>query len=236
MIFSVFYFQKNSGMFYWNKLTFMLLRNRENLGSMIPIKMKWKHLLEHYFLWLYPGYLILITSFLAIGFLLFPQYKMFLPQTDSGNCGRIFIWLTIQDNLLLLMRAMISCTNYGQWSMSWEKNSNKLTNIGQHICVDEHMVKGKGKNPFKQYLPMKPIKKSTKTWELVCSCCGYLCDFQVCTGKSGRNSQRGLAHRVIADPVMLLRDKDTVVYIDNFFTSIPHCKGWRSHQSMLWGQ
>ena len=32
----------------------------------------------------------------------------------SGNCGRIFIGLTIQDNLLLLMRALISCTNYGQ--------------------------------------------------------------------------------------------------------------------------
>ena len=46
----------------------------------------------------------------------------------------------------------------------------------------------------------------------------------VCTEKSGRNSQRGLAHRVITDPVMQLRDKDTVVYIDNFFTSIPHCK------------
>ena len=67
-------------------------------------------------------------------------------------------------------------------------------NIGQHICVDEHMVKGKGKNPFKQYLPMKPIKRGTKIWELACSCCGYLYDFQVYTGKSGRNSERGLAH------------------------------------------
>ena len=40
MIFLVFYLQKNSGMFKWNKLTFMLHRNRENLGSMIPVKMK----------------------------------------------------------------------------------------------------------------------------------------------------------------------------------------------------
>ena len=94
-------------------------------------------------------------------------------------------------------------------------------NLGQKVCVDEHMVKGKGKNPFKQYLPMKPIKRGTKIWELACSCCGYLYDFQVYTGKSGGNSERGLAHRVVTDLVMQLRDKETVVYIDNFFTSIP---------------
>lgn len=81
------------------------------------------------------------------------------------------------------------------------------------------MVKGTGKNPFKQYLPMKPIKRGTKIWELACSCCGYLYDFQVYTGKSGGNSERGLA-QVVCDLVMELRDKETVVYIDNFFTSI----------------
>ena len=61
------------------------------------------------------------------------------------------------------------------------------------------MVKGKGQNPFKQYLPMKPIKRGTKIWELPCSCCGYLYVFQVYTGKSGGNSERGLAHRVVSN-------------------------------------
>ena len=83
------------------------------------------------------------------------------------------------------------------------------------------MVKGKGKNPFKRYLPMKLIKRGTKIWELACSCCGYLYDFQVYTGKSGGNSERGLANRVVRDLVMQLCDKETVVYIDNFFISIP---------------
>ena len=41
------------------------------------------------------------------------------------------------------------------------------------------------------------------------------------TGKSGRNSESGLVHTVVTDLVMQLRDKETVVYIDNFFTSIP---------------
>ena len=58
---------------------------------------------------------------------------------------------------------------------------------------------------------MKPIKRGTKIWELACSCCGYL---YVYTGKSGRNSESGLAHRVVTDLVMQLRDKETVMYIE----------------------
>ena len=90
-------------------------------------------------------------------------------------------------------------------------------NIGQQVCVDEHMVKGKGKNPFNRYLPMKTIK----IWELACSCCGYLYDFQVHTGKSGGNSEKGLAHQVVRDLVMQLHDKETVVNIDKLLTSPP---------------
>lgn len=41
------------------------------------------------------------------------------------------------------------------------------------------------------------------------------------TGKSGGNAERGLAHRVVTDLVAQLHDKGTVLYIDNFFTSIP---------------
>lgn len=90
--------------------------------------------------------------------------------------------------------------------------------IGQYASVDEHMVKGKGKNSFKQYLPMKPIKRGTKIWEVACSCCGYLFDFQVYTGKANGVSENGLAHRVVVDLVSQLRDQGIVVCIDNFFT------------------
>lgn len=68
---------------------------------------------------------------------------------------------------------------------------------------------------------MKPIKRGTKIWERACSCCGYLYDFQVYTVKSGRNAKRGLAHQVLTDLFAQLHDKGTVLYIDNFFTSIP---------------
>jgi hypothetical protein len=57
--------------------------------------------------------------------------------------------------------------------------------IGQNVSIDEHMVKGKGWNPFKQYMPQKPIKRGTKIWELGCACCAYLYDFQIYAGARG---------------------------------------------------
>lgn len=51
--------------------------------------------------------------------------------------------------------------------------------IGQNVSVDEMIVKGKGKNPVKQYLPLKPIKRGSKVWALGCSCCAYVYDMQV---------------------------------------------------------
>ena len=93
--------------------------------------------------------------------------------------------------------------------------------IGQNVSVDEIMIKGKGKNPIKQYLPMKPIKRGSKIWALACSDCAYVFDLQVYLGKQG-NTEHGLAHRVVTDLCLLnLGPNNHVVYMDNFFTGIP---------------
>lgn len=55
--------------------------------------------------------------------------------------------------------------------------------IGQNVSVDEIMIKGMGKNPIKQYLPMKSIKHGSKIWALACSDCTYVFDLQVYLGK-----------------------------------------------------
>lgn len=107
--------------------------------------------------------------------------------------------------------------------------------IGQCVSVDEHMVKGKGKNPFKQYLPNKPIKRGTKIWEDACSCCGYLYDFQVYTGKVNGVTEHGLAHRVVVDLVSQLHNKGIVVCIDNFFTGFPLMKELRTQSIYIVG-
>ena len=55
--------------------------------------------------------------------------------------------------------------------------------LGQNVSMDEAMVKGKGHNPVKQYMPMKPIKQGEKLWCIGCSCCAYLRDFQLSASK-----------------------------------------------------
>ena len=93
--------------------------------------------------------------------------------------------------------------------------------IGQNVSVDEIMIKGKGKNPTKKYLPMKPIKRGSKIWALACSDCAYVFDLQVYLGMQG-NTEHGLAHRVVTDLCLPnLGPNNHVVYMDNFFTGIP---------------
>lgn len=96
--------------------------------------------------------------------------------------------------------------------------------IGQNVSVDEMMVKGKGKNPLKQYLPLKPIKRGSKVWALGCSCCSYIYDMQVYCGKVDAGTvEHGLAFRVVTDlcEPHLAAGNNHVLYVDNFFTSIP---------------
>ncbi|XP_064635786.1 piggyBac transposable element-derived protein 3-like [Lineus longissimus] len=95
---------------------------------------------------------------------------------------------------------------------------------GQNCAVDEHMVKGKGRYPCKQYMPAKPIKRGTKIWELGCSCCAYIYAFQIYTGAEG-NREHGLSHRVVMDLARTLNPmQNHVIYIDNFFSSFPLLK------------
>lgn len=97
-------------------------------------------------------------------------------------------------------------------------------NLHQNVSIDEAMVKGKGKNPIQQYMPMKPIKRGTKIWCLGDSESGYLYDIQVYAGKEGIAGEVGLGGRVVKDLVMGLSGRNHVLYLDNFFTSIPLAK------------
>ena len=50
-------------------------------------------------------------------------------------------------------------------------------------AIDEAMIKFKGRSSLKQYLPMKPIKCRFKVWVRADSHNGYLCNFEIYTGK-----------------------------------------------------
>ena len=87
------------------------------------------------------------------------------------------------------------------------------------------MVKGKGRNPVKQYMPAKPIKRGSKLWCIGCSCCAYMWDFQLYAGKEDNAPEGGLSTSVVYDLCHpLLDNKHHVIYMDNFFSSVALCK------------
>ena len=89
------------------------------------------------------------------------------------------------------------------------------------LSVDEGMVKYKGRLGFKQYMPMKPVKRGIKIWVLANSTNGYLYAMQVYTGKrDGGQPEHGLGHCVVSDLVGHLQGKNYHIFCDNFFTSV----------------
>ena len=90
----------------------------------------------------------------------------------------------------------------------------------QEFVVDELMIKSKGRAKGRVYMPKKPIKRGFKLWGLSCSCCGYLCNFQLYAGKCTKEAEKGLAKRVVLDLVEPYGGVHHVVYLDNFFTSL----------------
>jgi hypothetical protein len=76
-------------------------------------------------------------------------------------------------------------------------------------------------------MPKKPIKCGFKIWCCSCSCCGYLCAFQVYNGKptdpqTGKGIvEKGLVKRVVSDLIDPFSDMNHVLYCDNYFTSGP---------------
>ena len=98
---------------------------------------------------------------------------------------------------------------------------------GQELAVDEAMIKYKGHIRGKVRMACKPIREGFKVWCCCCSCCGYLCTFQVYEGKpidpvSGKAvPEKGMVSRVVKDLVGLFEGFNHVIYMDNFFTSGP---------------
>ena len=97
----------------------------------------------------------------------------------------------------------------------------------QELSVDEAMVKCKGRAKGKVYMPKEPVKRGFKIWCCSCSCCGYLCTFQVYPGRctdpiTGRAEvDKGQAARVVKTLMELYEGENHVLYCDNFYTSGP---------------
>lgn len=86
-------------------------------------------------------------------------------------------------------------------------------------AIDESMIRFKGRSSLKQYMPQKPIKRGYKVW-IRADSSGYVCQFQIYTGRVAEASEKDLGGRVVRDLTRLLVGKGHQIYFDNYFNSV----------------
>ena len=103
-----------------------------------------------------------------------------------------------------------------------EKNCRELYSPHQQLSVDESMIGTKCRLSFIQYMPAKPVKWGVKVWVLCDSVNGYICTFDVYTGKDTSGSTmhaHGLAYSIVMKLVQSYLKKGHIIYTDNFYSS-----------------
>ena len=100
-----------------------------------------------------------------------------MPQPGSTNFDKLFKIRNFIDDLNTKFR------------MNYQPHREQ--------SIDEAMIKYKGRTSLKQYMPMKPIKRGIKMWCRADSTSGYLCDFEVYTGKLAQGVEHGLGYSIV---------------------------------------
>jgi hypothetical protein len=102
-----------------------------------------------------------------------------------------------------------------------QENFRAQYNPGRYLTADEDICKFKGRNLMKQYMKAKIIKWGYRIWKLCDASNAYVLNFDVYTGKEGKKNDKSLHHSVVMGLMEGYLDKNHVVVMDNFFTSIP---------------
>lgn len=91
----------------------------------------------------------------------------------------------------------------------------------QQLSIDESMIGTKCRLSFIQYLPKKPVKWGVKVFVCSDSVNGYICNFQLYTGKDPSRPlhPKGLAYDVVMTLAETYLGKGHIIYTDNFYTS-----------------
>jgi hypothetical protein len=100
-----------------------------------------------------------------------------------------------------------------------KRNFQKNFTLGTNVCIDESMIKFKGRSSLKQYMPSKPIKRGYKVWCLADSSTGYLYNFDIYCGKED-DKEGTLAENVVLRLISKINLVEHRLFSDNFFTTI----------------
>lgn len=81
------------------------------------------------------------------------------------------------------------------------------------------MIALKGRLLFRQYMPAKPTKYSTKVWMAADAANGYMANFSVYLWREGNEGHaNGLGYDAVIDMACPFLHKPQHIYFDNFFT------------------
>ena len=129
--------------------------------------------------------------------------------------GAIYILPTTPP---LYLRDNLGMTTLERLERSWKR----FISLYKPHCensVDEAMIPFQGRSSLKQYMPAKPVKRGIKVWCRADAHNGYLCQFEVYTGRS-EGVQDSLGKRVVLGLSQKLEGLRYHPYFDNFFTSV----------------
>lgn len=129
--------------------------------------------------------------------------------------------------------------------MEVEQTEHRLTHLLQHIndissqlfqpyqdlCVDERMVKSKGRSGIRKYMHDKGVKWGDKLWVLANSRTGYTVQISVYTRKREAPSSRGLAYDIVTRLYESYLEQGYIIYMDNLHTSMSllvHLLEWKT--------
>lgn len=91
----------------------------------------------------------------------------------------------------------------------------------QPLCIDESILKFKGRLAFKQYIPSKRHRFGVKLFILCDSITGYILNFEVYTGKieAPEDEKQPVSMKTVLNLLKPYLNKRHVLYVDNFYIS-----------------
>ena len=100
------------------------------------------------------------------------------------------------------------------------RNWKKYYVLHQKLCIDERMIKFRGRSDFLQYVPTKPMKWGFKAFILADAITAYTYNLIVYTGSQGTRT-RNLANNVILELAEGLTDLGHQIFFDSYYCSVP---------------
>ena len=153
----------------------------------------------------------------------FVNYAPISERISRDRFYDIHRYLHFAENALLPVRGEPGYDRLGKVRGILERVQERFRHIYKPHCensIDEAMIPFQGRSTLKQYIPSKPIKRGIKVWCRADAQNGYLCEFQVYTGRSN-TSEGSLGTRVVLDLSQRLNGMHHHLYFDNFFSSVP---------------